>query len=117
MLMEGDPFLLIEGMAICAFAVGASKGFIYSRSEYPHANATMAAALERVAFDGFEIELRVGAGAYVCDEETALLDSLEGKRGQVRVKPPLPAHRGLFGRPTVINNVLSLATAPWILTN
>ena len=121
MLMEGDPFLLIEGMAIAAFAVGAAKGFIYSRSEYPHANATMQAALDIAHRDGllgsFNIELRVGAGAYVCGEETALLDSLEGKRGQVRAKPPLPAHRGLFGRPTVINNVLSLATAPWILTH
>jgi formate dehydrogenase iron-sulfur subunit len=122
MLMEGDPFLLIEGMAICGFAVGATKGFIYSRSEYPHANATMDAALEiarsqGLLGDSFDIELRVGAGAYVCGEETALLDSLEGKRGQVRAKPPLPAHRGLFGRPTVINNVLSLATAPWILTH
>ena len=121
MLMEGDPFLLIEGMAIAGFAVGAAKGFIYSRSEYPHANATMAAALEIARRNGllgsFDIELRVGAGAYVCGEETALLESLEGKRGQVRAKPPLPAHRGLFGRPTVINNVLSLATAPWILRN
>jgi len=121
MLMEGDPFLLIEGMAICAFAVGAAKGFIYSRSEYPHANATMQAALDIARRDdllgSFDIELRVGAGAYVCGEETALLDSLEGKRGQVRAKPPLPAHRGLFGKPTVINNVLSLATTPWILAH
>jgi formate dehydrogenase iron-sulfur subunit len=120
MLLEGDPFLLIEGMAICAFAVGASKGFIYSRSEYPHANATVAAALDIARAAGllgraFDIELRVGAGAYVCGEETALLESLEGKRGQVRAKPPLPAHRGLFGRPTVVNNVLTLAAAPWIL--
>jgi formate dehydrogenase iron-sulfur subunit len=121
MLMEGDPFLLIEGMAIAGFAVGAAKGFVYSRSEYPHANATLAAALEIARRDGltgsFDIELRVGAGAYVCGEETALLESLEGKRGQVRAKPPLPAHRGLFGQPTVINNVVSLATAPWILTH
>ncbi|WP_293905446.1 NADH-ubiquinone oxidoreductase-F iron-sulfur binding region domain-containing protein [Phenylobacterium sp.] len=119
MLMEGDPFLLIEGMAIAAFAVGAARGFIYSRSEYPHANATMARALEIAHGDGllgsFNIELRVGAGAYVCGEETALLESLEGRRGQVRAKPPLPAHRGLFGRPTIVNNVLSLAAAPWIL--
>jgi formate dehydrogenase iron-sulfur subunit len=121
MLMEGDPFLLIEGMAICALAVGAAKGFIYSRSEYPHANAVMQTALNIAKRDGltgsFDIELTVGAGAYICGEETALLDSLEGKRGQVRAKPPLPAHRGLFGKPTVINNVLSLATAPWILTH
>ena len=121
MLMEGDPFLLIEGMAIAGFAVGASKGFIYSRSEYPHANATMAAALkvarQQDLHPGFDIELRIGAGAYVCGEETALLESLEGRRGQVRAKPPLPAHRGLFGRPTVINNLLSLATVAWIVAN
>jgi formate dehydrogenase iron-sulfur subunit len=119
MLMEGDPFLLIEGMAIAALAVGADKGFIYSRSEYPHANRTMAAAIEIAHQSGllgdFRVELRIGAGAYVCGEETALLESLEGRRGQVRAKPPLPAHAGLFGRPTVINNVLTLATAPWIL--
>ena len=121
MLMEGDPFLLIEGLAIAAFAVGATQGYIYSRSEYPHANATMRAALDIAQRDhllgSFSIDLRVGAGAYVCGEETALLDSLEGKRGQVRAKPPLPAHRGLFGKPTVINNVLSLATVPWILAH
>jgi formate dehydrogenase iron-sulfur subunit len=119
MLMEGDPFVLIEGMAIAGLAAGASKGFVYSRSEYPHANRAFAAALDAVRADGalgdFDIELRVGAGAYVCGEETALLESLEGKRGQVRAKPPLPAHKGLFGQPTVVNNVLTLATAPWIL--
>jgi formate dehydrogenase iron-sulfur subunit len=121
MLMEGDPFLLIEGMAIAAFAVGADKGFIYSRSEYPHANRTVAAAIALAhasgALGGFGIELRIGAGAYVCGEETALLDSLEGRRGQVRAKPPLPAHTGLFGQPTLVNNVLTLATAPWIVLN
>jgi formate dehydrogenase iron-sulfur subunit len=122
MIMEGDPFALIEGMAIAGFAVGARKGYVYSRSEYPHANVIFAKALEAArgaAIIGgeFDIELRVGAGAYVCGEETALLESLEGKRGQVRAKPPLPAHEGLFGMPTVVNNVLSLATAPWILTN
>ena len=122
MIMEGDPFALIEGMAIAGFAVGASKGFVYSRSEYPHANVTFAKALEvaragGLIGGGFDIELRVGAGAYVCGEETALLESLEGKRGQVRAKPPLPVHEGLFGKPTVINNVLSLATTPWILAN
>ncbi|MBL8554952.1 MAG: SLBB domain-containing protein [Phenylobacterium sp.] len=121
MLMEGDPFALIEGLAIAAFAVGAGKGFVYSRSEYPHANATFAAAIETARTKGllgsFDIELRVGAGAYVCGEETALLESLEGRRGQVRAKPPLPAHRGLFGRPTAVNNVLSLATVPWIVLN
>jgi formate dehydrogenase iron-sulfur subunit len=122
MIMEGDPFALIEGMAIAAFAVGAGKGYVYSRSEYPHANATFAKALvvareANLISDAFDIELRVGAGSYVCGEETALLESLEGKRGQVRAKPPLPAHEGLFGKPTVVNNVLSLATAPWIMTH
>jgi formate dehydrogenase iron-sulfur subunit len=121
MIMEGDPFSLIEGMAIAALAVGATKGFVYSRSEYPHANAAFAAALVVARADGilggFDLELRVGAGAYVCGEETALLESLEGKRGQVRAKPPLPAHKGFFGQPTVVNNVLTLATAPWILVN
>jgi formate dehydrogenase iron-sulfur subunit len=119
MIMEGDPFCLIEGMAIAGLAVGASKGFIYSRSEYPHANATVLAAISAARQDGvlgaFALELRVGAGAYVCGEETALLESLEGKRGLVRAKPPLPAHQGLFGRPTVVNNLVSLATIPVIL--
>jgi formate dehydrogenase iron-sulfur subunit len=121
MIMEGDPFALIEGMAIAGHAVQAQKGFVYSRSEYPHANRTFQRALDAVRADGelgsFDIELRVGAGAYVCGEETSLLESLEGKRGQVRAKPPLPAHQGLFGRPTVVNNVLTLATTPWILTH
>jgi formate dehydrogenase iron-sulfur subunit len=127
MLMEGDPFSLIEGMAIAGFAVGASQGYIYSRSEYPHANAAIRRALELARAEGllgadvlgagfaFDIELRVGAGAYVCGEETALLESIEGKRGLVRAKPPLPAHQGLFGQPTVVNNLLSLATVPGIL--
>jgi formate dehydrogenase iron-sulfur subunit len=119
MILEGDPFVLIEGMAIAALAVGATKGFVYSRSEYPRANRAFQRALDAVRADGalagFDIELRVGAGAYVCGEETALLESLEGRRGQVRAKPPLPAHRGLFGKPTVVNNVLTLATTPWIL--
>ena len=127
MMMEGDPFALIEGMVICGLSVGASKGYVYARSEYPHANETFAAALTIARDAGylgakiegtdfaFDIELRIGAGAYVCGEETALLESLEGKRGMVRAKPPLPAHRGLFGKPTVINNLLSLATVPVIL--
>lgn len=118
MLMEGDPFCLIEGMAIAAHAVGAARGYIYIRSEYPFAIATMrqaiALAAPRVA--PFALEVVQGAGAYVCGEETALLDSIEGKRGQVRAKPPLPAISGLFGRPTVINNVLSLAALPFILS-
>ncbi|TAJ31629.1 MAG: formate dehydrogenase beta subunit, partial [Reyranella sp.] len=117
MIMEGDPFLLIEGMAIAGFAVGASKGYVYIRSEYPDAVRTLQRAVALLPIDGFEIEIRVGAGAYVCGEETSLLESLEGKRGQVRAKPPLPAHKGLFGRPTVINNLISLATVPAILAD
>jgi formate dehydrogenase iron-sulfur subunit len=128
MLMEGDPFVLIEGMTIAGIAVGATKGYVYIRSEYPHAIATMNAALALTRKDGmlgakiagsshaFDIEVRVGAGAYVCGEETSLLESIEGRRGIVRAKPPLPAHKGLFGRPTVINNVLSLASVPFILS-
>ena len=127
MLMEGDPFLLIEGMTIAAIAVGAAKGIIYCRSEYPHAIATMNAALRQARDAGllgtaiadsrhdFDIEICVGAGSYVCGEETALLESVEGKRGQVRAKPPLPAHAGLFARPTVVNNVLTFAAAAWVL--
>ncbi|MCO5155741.1 MAG: NADH-quinone oxidoreductase subunit NuoF [Aquamicrobium sp.] len=127
MIMEGDPFVLIEGMAIAALATGAQKGFVYIRSEYPHAVAMMREAV-RVATmagvlgpsvlgsgHGFDIEIRVGAGAYVCGEETSLLNSLEGKRGVVRAKPPLPALEGLFGKPTVVNNVISLASVPIIL--
>ena len=119
MVMEGDPFMLIEGMAIAGLAVGAAKGFIYIRSEYPHAIAKIEAAIGVCAHivAPFEIEVRIGAGAYVCGEETSLLNSLEGKRGEVRANPPLPAHVGLFGCPTVINNVLTLAAVPWILAN
>jgi formate dehydrogenase iron-sulfur subunit len=119
MLMEGDPFALLEGMVICGLAVGARKGFIYIRSEYPRAIAVLEHALVVARANGLledcAIELRIGAGSYVCGEETALLESLEGKRGQVRAKPPLPAHHGLFGKPTVVNNVLTLATVPGIL--
>ena len=119
MLMEGDPFALLEGMVICGLVVGARKGFIYIRSEYPRAIEVLEHALVVARAQGLladcDIELRVGAGSYVCGEETALLESLEGKRGQVRAKPPLPAHKGLFGRPTVVNNVLTLATVPEIL--
>ena len=117
MLMEGDPFQLLEGMAIAAHAAGASRGYIYVRSEYPHAiaklNAAIALAAQHLA--PFEIEVRVGAGAYVCGEETAMLNSIEGKRGEVRAKPPLPALAGLFGQPTVVNNVLTFAAIPHIL--
>jgi formate dehydrogenase iron-sulfur subunit len=126
MLMEGDPLSLVEGMTIAGLAVGATKGFVYIRSEYPHAFATFSKAVEyaraagylgdNVAGSGkrFEIEARLGAGAYICGEETSLLESLEGKRGVIRYKPPLPAIKGLFGKPTVVNNVLSLATVPVI---
>ena len=128
MLMEGDPFALIEGMAIAGVAVGAAKGYVYTRSEYPHAIAAFDAALAIARREGllgsnvlgsdhsFDIEQRVGAGAYICGEETSLLESLEGRRGQVRAKPPLPAHKGLFGMPTVVNNLVTLASVPFILS-
>lgn len=120
MLMEGDPFTLIEGMAIAGLACGASKGYVYIRSEYPVAIRVMDAAVRiardaRVLGPAFDIEIRVGAGAYVCGEETSLLNSLEGKRGVVRAKPPLPALQGFMGRPTVVNNVISLASVPVIM--
>ena len=117
MVMEGDPFQLLEGMAIAAHATGASRGYIYVRSEYPHAIAKLnkAIALAAPLIAPFEIEVRVGAGAYVCGEETAMLNSIEGKRGEVRAKPPLPALEGLFGQPTVVNNVLTFAAIPHIL--
>lgn len=129
MIIEGDPYQLIEGMVIAGLAVGATRGFVYMRSEYPHATATLRAAVVRARragylgprvmgrAHGFDMEVREGAGAYVCGEETSLLESLEGKRGLVRAKPPLPAHKGLFGRPTVINNVLSLTAVPHILAD
>ena len=129
MLMEGDPFTLLEGMIIAGWAVGANEGFIYVRSEYPDAIEALHAAIaaaEQCGWLGdsvlgsgfaFRMHVRVGAGAYICGEETAMLDSLEGKRGVVRAKPPLPALEGLFGKPTVVNNVLSLATVPAILAD
>ena len=127
MLMVGDPMSLLEGMLIAGLAVGASRGYIYLREEYPRAKVTLQQALvalrqagylgEDIGGSGhsFDIELRIGAGAYICGEETALLESLEGRRGMVRVKPPLPAIKGLFGQPTVVNNVISLATVPVVL--
>ena len=127
MIMEGDPFVLIEGMTIAGLAVGATSGYIYCRSEYPHAFRTLQRAI-KIAYDNgylganvtgsgkhFDLDVRLGAGAYICGEETSLLESLEGKRGQIRPKPPLPAIIGLFGKPTVVNNVISLATVPIIL--
>ena len=127
MVMEGDPFMLIEGMVIAGIAAGATKGFIYIRSEYPDAIATMKEAIDiavaakwlgdniQSTDHSFTLEVRRGAGAYICGEETAMLDSLEGKRGMVRAKPPIPALQGLFGKPTIINNVLSFAAVPYIL--
>jgi len=127
MTMEGDPYMLIEGMVIAGIATGATQGYIYVRSEYPHAIATLNEAIRRAEAAGylgrnlhgstreFWLEVRKGAGSYVCGEETALLESLEGKRGIVRAKPPVPAVAGLFGKPTVINNVITLATVPLIL--
>ncbi len=129
MLMEGDPYCLIEGMVIAGLAVGATMGYVYIRSEYPHAYAVFREAVDRARRAGFlgssvggsgkafDIDTRLGAGAYICGEETSLLESLEGRRGQIRFKPPLPAIEGLFGRPTVVNNVLSLATVPVILAH
>jgi len=127
LLLEADPYQLIEGMIIAGLAVGATQGYIYLRSEYPLARQVLAAAIARARQEEylgdnirgsgrtFQLELRIGAGAYICGEETSLLDSLEGKRGMVRAKPPLPAIAGLFGQPTVVNNVLTLAAVTTVL--
>jgi formate dehydrogenase iron-sulfur subunit len=127
MLMEGDPLSLIEGMTIAGIAVGATQGYIYLRAEYPHALRALRTAIaaatqarylgDDVAGSGrrFDLEVRLGAGAYICGEETSMLESLEGKRGEVRVRPPLPAIKGLFGQPTIVNNVITLGSVPWIL--
>jgi formate dehydrogenase iron-sulfur subunit len=133
MIMEGDPFVLIEGMTIAGLAVGATQGYIYCRSEYPHAFRAMQRAIAIAYENGylgesgylganlagsgkrFDLEVRLGAGAYICGEETSMLESLEGRRGQIRPKPPLPALEGLFGKPTVVNNLITLATVPIIL--
>ncbi|MBM0107158.1 formate dehydrogenase [Steroidobacter sp. S1-65] len=127
MLMEGDPLMLIEGMTIAGIAVGATQGYIYLRVEYPHAHRALNEAIAAARAAGylgpnilgsgrqFELEVRLGAGAYICGEETSMLESLEGRRGEVRVRPPLPAIKGLFGQPTVVNNVISLASVPVIL--
>lgn len=127
MVMEGDPFVLIEGMTIAGLAVGATQGYIYLRVEYPHAHRALNTAIAKAYAAGylgdniqgngkkFDLEVRLGAGAYVCGEETSLMESLEGKRGLVRFKPPLPAISGLFGQPTIVNNVISLASVPIIL--
>ncbi|MGO4501404.1 MULTISPECIES: formate dehydrogenase beta subunit [unclassified Dyella] len=127
MIMEGDPFVLIEGMTIAGIAAGATRGYIYLRVEYPHAHHALKEAIAAAEANGylgdnvrgsgkaFHLEVRLGGGAYICGEETSMLESLEGKRGQVRVKPPLPAIHGLFGKPTVINNVVTFASVPIIL--
>jgi len=127
MLLEGDPFTLLEGMAIAGLAVGATVGYVYLRSEYPDARAVLRAAIETARARGwlgdsvlgssraFDVHLRIGAGAYICGEETAMLESLEGKRGIVRAKPPLPAIAGLWGKPTLVHNVMTLAAVPWIV--
>ncbi|HEU4529866.1 MAG TPA: NADH-ubiquinone oxidoreductase-F iron-sulfur binding region domain-containing protein [Steroidobacteraceae bacterium] len=127
MLMEGDPFSLIEGMIIAGIAVGATQGYVYLRIEYPHARKALEHAIAAARAAGylgrdvlgsgkaFDLEVRMGAGAYICGEETSMLESLEGRRGEVRVRPPLPAVKGLFGMPTIVNNVVSLATVPVIL--
>jgi formate dehydrogenase iron-sulfur subunit len=129
MLMEGDPFTLLEGMAIAGIAVGACEGLIYVRSEYPAAIATLRTAVDIARVDGwlgpdvlgtgraFDVRITVGAGSYVCGEETAMLESLEGKRGMVRAKPPIPALHGLFGKPTLVHNVLTLSAVPQILAD
>ena len=127
MLMEGDPLCLVEGMTIAGVAVGATQGYIYLRCEYPHAHRALNEAIANAYAAGwlgsnirgsgkrFDLEVRLGAGAYICGEETSLLESLEGKRGQIRFKPPLPALKGLFGQPTVVNNVITFASVPIIL--
>jgi formate dehydrogenase iron-sulfur subunit len=127
MIMEGDPYVLLEGMAIAGLAVGATEGYIYLRSEYPDARLVLTTAIERARSAGwlgsnllgsgkaFDVHIRMGAGSYVCGEETAMLESLEGKRGIVRAKPPLPALEGLWGKPTVVNNVMTLAAVPFIV--
>ncbi len=126
--MEADPYQLIEGMSIAGLAVGAEQGYIYLRSEYPEAHRILNEAIARAEDAGylgsnicgsgrrFDLEVRLGAKAYICGEETSLLESLEGKRGMVRAKPPLPAIVGLFGQPTIVNNVLTLAAVPYILS-
>ena len=127
MIMEGDPLVLIEGMIIAGMATGAARGLIYLRSEYPHAITTLKRAIDLATDAGylgadvagsgraFTLEVRVGAGSYICGEETAMLESLEGRRGVIRAKPPLPALEGLYGKPTVVNNVLSFAAVPFIM--
>jgi formate dehydrogenase iron-sulfur subunit len=120
MIIEGDPHALIEGMLITAEAIGATYGHVYLRSEYPEAKAILQQAIDDARDDGifgdsFDMEINVGAGAYVCGEETALLESLEGRRGEVRARPPFPAQEGLFGKPTIVNNVLTLAMAAAVL--
>lgn len=129
MIAEGDPFTLIEGLVITGYATGATEGYIYCRGEYPDASRVLREAIDTARAHGylgrgirgsnvdFDLHVRDGAGAYVCGEETSMLDSLEGKRGEVRSRPPIPAVRGLFGKPTVVNNVLSSAAVPMIMAD
>ena len=129
MVVEGDPFTLVEGMVITAHAVGANEGYIYVRSEYPHAVAALRRAIDAAYTHGylgqdvlgsglhFDLHVRVGAGAYICGEESSMLESLEGHRGEVRAKPPIPAIKGLWDRPTAVNNVLTFCAVPMILSD
>lgn len=119
LIMENDPQTLIEGMAICAYAIGATKGYIYLRGEYPFLvdtlNTAIAQAKDKGLLIDFDLEVRSGAGAYVCGEETALIESIEGKRGEPRFKPPFPPVIGLWGKPTIVNNVETFANVPVIV--
>lgn len=119
--MENDPQALLEGMAICAYAIGAKQGYIYCRGEYPQVIDILNKAIEQAASKGllgdFSIEVRSGAGAYVCGEETALIESIEGNRGEPRYKPPYPPTQGLWGKPTIVNNVETFANLPAIVAN
>lgn len=122
LIMEGDPYLLLEGMQLAGRAIGATRGVIYLRSEYPLAAEFLTEAIDHareagVLGEAFDIDLFIGAGAYICGESTSLLESLEGRRGEVRVNPPYPAVRGLYGKPTVVNNVVTLCAVPWIMRN
>ena len=119
LIMENDPQTLIEGMAICAYAIGATKGYIYCRGEYPQVvkdlRTAIAQAKEMGVLGDFDLEVRMGAGAYVCGEETALIESLEGNRGEPRYKPPYPPVQGLWQKPTIVNNVETFAAIPVIV--
>lgn len=118
-IMENDPQTLLEGMAICGYAIGSNQGYIYCRGEYPYVveklNQAIIQAKEKGVLGDFDIEVRMGAGAYVCGEESALIESIEGHRGEPRFKPPFPPVEGLWGKPTIVNNVETFANIPVIL--